>query len=124
MLTYYKRKWLFCGYTICLGMLVALLTIFQGVMLQIVVDTVAGNLKIHFGYIIAMTILYVIIYFCINYLLKLPTRELRFAPGKLYITANILLIYASTMKPKETLRYFESRLTKLDVKSANCSSVI
>ncbi|MBQ2916570.1 MAG: ABC transporter ATP-binding protein [Clostridia bacterium] len=70
MLTYYKRKWLFCGYTICLGMLVALLTIFQGVMLQIVVDTVAGNLKIHFGYIIAMTILYGIIYFCINYLYK------------------------------------------------------
>lgn len=70
MLTYYKRKWLFCGYTICLGMLVVLLTIFQGVMLQIVVDTVAGNLKIHFGYIIAMTILYGIIYFCINYLYK------------------------------------------------------
>ena len=69
MLTYYKRKWLFCGYTICLGMLVVLLTIFQGVMLQIVVDTVAGNLKIHFGYIIAMTILKIMVH-----ITKMPTQ--------------------------------------------------
>lgn len=45
MLTYFKKRWLFCNYIILLGIIVALLSIFQGVMLQIIIDTAVGNIS-------------------------------------------------------------------------------
>ena len=48
MLTYFKKKWLFSSYIILLGIIVALLSIFQGIMLQLIVDTAVGNLDVGF----------------------------------------------------------------------------
>lgn len=45
MLTYFKKRCLFCNYIILLGIIVALLSIFQGVMLQIIIDTAVGNIS-------------------------------------------------------------------------------
>lgn len=70
MLTYFKKKWLFCSYIILLGIIVALLSIFQGIMLQIIIDTAVGNLTIGFLKIIMIVCLYVIMNYLFNLLYK------------------------------------------------------
>ena len=70
MLTYFKKKWLFCNYIILLGIIVALLSIFQGVMLQIIIDTAVGNIAIGFVKIVVMVCIYVVMNYVFNLLYK------------------------------------------------------
>lgn len=70
MLTYLKRRWIFCSYIIFLGIIVALLSIFQGIMLQIIIDTAVGNLVINFFKIIIIVCFYVIINYIFQILYK------------------------------------------------------
>lgn len=70
MLTYFKKKWLFCNYIILLGIIVALLFIFQGVMLQIIIDTVVGNIAIGFVKIVVIVCIYVVMNYVFNLLYK------------------------------------------------------
>lgn len=70
MLTYFKKKWLFCNYIILLGIIVALLSIFQGVMLQTIIDTAVGNIAIGFVKIVVMVCIYVVMNYVFNLLYK------------------------------------------------------
>jgi len=70
MLTYFKKKWLFSSYIILLGIIVALLSIFQGIMLQLIVDTAVGNLAFGFAKMIILVITYVIFNFIFCFLYK------------------------------------------------------
>ena len=70
MLTYFKKKWLFCNYIILLGIIFALLSIFQGVMLQIIIDTAVGNIAIGFVKIVVMVCIYVVMNYVFNLLYK------------------------------------------------------
>lgn len=70
MLTYFKKRWLFCNYIILLGIIVALLSIFQGVMLQIIIDTAVGNIVIGFVKIVALVCVYVVMNYVFNLLYK------------------------------------------------------
>lgn len=70
MLIYYKKKWLLCSYTIILGIIVAMLSIFQGILLQIIVDTAVGNLELGFIKIILIVFFYGIFNFIINFYYK------------------------------------------------------
>src|SRR5699024_12285211 len=67
---YFKKKWLFCSYIILLGIILALLSIFQVIMLQIIIDTAVGNLTIGFLKIIMIVCLYVIMNYLFNLLYK------------------------------------------------------
>ncbi len=70
MLTYFKKKWLFSSYIILLGIIVALLSIFQGIMLQLIVDTAVGNLDVGFTRIIVIVIFYVALNYLFGFLYK------------------------------------------------------
>ena len=70
MLTYFKKKWLFSSYIILLGIIVALLSIFQGIMLQLIVDTAVGNLDVGFTRIILIVIFYVVLNYLFGFLYK------------------------------------------------------
>ena len=70
MLTYFKKKWLFSSYIILLGIIVALLSIFQGIMLQLIVDTAVGNLDVGFTRIILIVIFYVVLNYLFGLLYK------------------------------------------------------
>lgn len=70
MLTYFKKKWLISSYIILLGIIVALLSIFQGIMLQLIVDTAVGNLDVGFTRIIAIVVFYVVLNYLFGFLYK------------------------------------------------------
>lgn len=70
MLTYFKKRWLFSCYIILLGIIVALLSIFQGIMLQLIVDTAVGNLDVGFTRIILIVIFYVALNYLFGFLYK------------------------------------------------------
>lgn len=70
MLTYFKKKWLISSYIILLGIIVALLSIFQGIMLQLIVDTAVGNLDIGFTRIIVIVVFYVALNYLFGFLYK------------------------------------------------------
>ena len=67
---YLKKRWLFCIYIILLGVIVALLSVFQGIMLQVIVDTAVGNITIGFLKIIVVICLYVTMNYVFNLLYK------------------------------------------------------
>lgn len=70
MLEYYKKNWIKCSIVIIISIFVAILSIFQGVMLQLIVDTAVGNLYLKFINLVIMVFLYVIINFSVNYIYK------------------------------------------------------
>lgn len=59
MLKYLKINWLQCCVVIILGLIAALFSVFQGIMLQIIIDNAVGNLDLDFKYIFLLVVLYV-----------------------------------------------------------------